>query len=341
MTRALLLVGSILIGCTEDPGLSAVEVTPSGAMERGSMVTVTWRPVDALFGERTGPLEPERITVLASAGLTFRITRATRDAIDTLVAIDASAPLGRADAELLVIEGDTMQRFAAPELFELVDPEPVMLDDGATVESRAPSESVVAWVAPRSPLELVELEAEGPGAPELAWLDADGRFDRALAFSPRPLRAVLDGARAVVVRGASEPVTLHLRRTALRLAEASPAGASLDTASPLGAPDVYVASASLRSADDAAYFSVDLAPGAIGQRLYVETRSSDPRTDTRVTIYADDRLSVLGFPSDDRGALDAVLTPPIARAGRVYIRVSAGSRFDPAHGELSLLAVMR
>lgn len=309
MTRALLLVGSILIGCTEDPGLSAVEVTPSGAMERGSMVTVTWRPVDALFGERTGPLEPERITVLASAGLTFRITRATRDAIDTLVAIDASAPLGRADAELLVIEGDTMQRFAAPELFELVDPEPVMLDDGATVESRAPSESVIAWVAPRSPLELVELEAEGPGAPELAWLDADGRFDRALAFSPRPLRAVLDGARAVVVRGASEPVTLRLRRTALRLAEASPAGASFDTASPLA--------------------------------TYTSGAPSDPRTDTRVTIYADDRLSVLGFPSDDRGALDAVLTPPIARAGRVYIRVSAGSRFDPAHGELSLLAVMR
>lgn len=341
MSRRFSLAVLFLVACSPDEGASLVEARFSAPTTRGATLRVAWEPVEGSFGDGAGALDPQSVTVLASAGLTFRITDVARERIETLVAIDASAPLGRADVELVVVEGERVLRFAAQRAFEITEAEALeVLGDETTLS--APSGAALAWVAPAAELARVELELEGSG--ELALLDADGRFPRSLAFHPSRLSAVIDGPRALALRtadGSSGQLTVRMRQVPLRSVEERAGNTSIEAASPLGLPGVYVTRSRLTSAGEGRYFSIDLAPGAVGERLYIETRSDDPATDTRVTLVRDDRASLLGPPSADLGALDTLVSPTIAIPGRHYVRVDGGSRFDPEHGAYSLLVVMR
>jgi hypothetical protein len=326
-----------LVACSPDEGSVPLEVRYVSPTTRGATLTVAWEPVEGTFGDGEGALDPESVTVMASAGLTFAIIDARRDRIETLLAIDASAPLGRADVELVVVEGERVMRFAAHEAFEITEPDGIEVLGEETTLS-APSGAALAWIAPVGGLARVEVSLDGAG--ELALLDRDGRFPRSLAFHRSSLSAVIDGPRAVAVRAGSGPFTVRTRQLPLRAVEEQAGNTSVEAAAPLGLPGGYVAASTL-TGGEARYFSIDLSRGAVGGRLYVETRSDDPATDTRITLIRDDRRSLFGPPSADLGALDTLVSPAIVSPGRYFVRVDGGSRFDPAHGAFSMLVVMR
>lgn len=315
-----------------------VSVVSSGPLARGGIYPLALERHDPLHGFTDDP----SLALAASPGLTLSVEAVSADRIDAAVAIDASAPLGTASLEVQV----GALRFSAPQALEIVDPVAIpTLADSAILSTSEAYGSAAAWIGPGSPLALVEVEAQGATAPpSLLLLDPEGRFPRDLPFRPSRLSEVIDGPRLLVLRdlaGHGDPYPVIATRRPLRAASVVAAHDSIATAALLGGPEVFVADELLSGSQDVRYYAIDLAPGAVGQSLQVETRAGDPETDTRITIIRDDQRSLLGPPSSDVGWLDTLTSPTIAYAGRHYIRVEAGSAFDPAHARYALLVVMR
>ncbi|MGN6111095.1 MAG: hypothetical protein ACTHU0_38715 [Kofleriaceae bacterium] len=304
----------------------------AGTPRRGGLVVVHLAITEPLRAWSAGDL-----AFFASPGLTVGARSVTGTALDALVAIDASAPLG--DAVLEVHAGGPAGGvFTVPAALTVIETgDAPVLHDTLHLQPDAAG-SAFAWLAPDAPLALVDLEVAASAAGALV-LDRDGAYPRPLAFAPARTE-VIDGVRGVGFHGAAGGFDVVARRTPLRAAHASATNDTFATATLLGAPGGYVADAKLQGANDARYFAVDVAYGLIGLRLRVVTLG-DPRTDTQISVFRDDQRSLLGPASSDVSALDELVTPTLPAEGRYYIRVAAGAGFDAAHDTFSLAVVTR
>lgn len=301
----------------------------AGTARRGGLVTVhlalvepgrTWTADDVAF--------------FASPGLTVGTRTVTATAIDALVAIDASAPLG--DAVLEVHAGGDV--FTVPAALAIADTgDAPVLHDALHVQPDAAG-AAFAWLDPESPLALVDL-AIGARAAGALVLDGAGVYPRPLAFATTRTE-VIDGVRGVgfYTGGGGGAFDVTARRSPLHAVTATDDNDSFATATLLGAPGGYVADAALAGPDDVRYFAVDVTDGAVGLPLRVVTLG-DAATDTRLAVVRDDQASLLGPMSNDDVALDELVTPVLPSVGRYYIRVEAGADFDAAHGTFSLAVV--
>ncbi|HEY4180847.1 MAG TPA: hypothetical protein VGM90_28575 [Kofleriaceae bacterium] len=344
MKRALLFVWSfagIGTGCgSSGSNASSLRVSQHGDLVRGSITALQLTPGDDEFFGTDSVLDAAQIELAASPGLTLQLTRATAPEIDVLVAVDASAPLGTVDLEVRI--GAEPTRFRAPAT--VVDGAPIT-ELAEKLDVNVPEGgSTLVWLAPGAPLDYVVLDAQGTsGEPVLAVLDGDGRFLPDLA-SASHREVVVDEPRAVIVRDRSGHAgSFHLTadRVALRTLAAAGGNATIASALPVGLPDAEITDAMFAGADDVHAYAVDLDTSAIGLQLTAATLGEDNDVDTRISVIADDRESLVGFPSTDRGALDTVTTPTIAVAGRYYVRVTPGSLFTPEHARYSLALVLR
>jgi hypothetical protein len=320
---------------------SSLRVSQHGDLVRGSITALQLTPGESAFG--TGEvLDAAEVELAASPGLTLQLTRAATNEIDVLVAVDASAPLGAIDLEVRI--GAEPARFKASAALRIVDGAPITeLADKLDVDVPEGGSTLV-WLAPGAPLDYVTLDVQGTsGEPVLAVLDGDGQFLPDLAAASHR-EVVVDEPRAVVVRDRSGHAgSFHLTadRVALRTLPAAAGNTTITSALPVGLPDAEITDAVFAGADDVHFYAVDLDTSTVGLQLTATTLSDDADVDTRVSVIADDRASLVGFPSTDRGALDNVTTPTLAVAGRYYVRVTPGSLFTPEHARYSLALVLR
>jgi hypothetical protein len=320
--------GDALAGAFTVTAPASAEVT-AGTPRRGGLVTVhlaltepgrTWAADDVAF--------------FASPGITLGERTITNTAIDALVAIDASAPLG--DAVLEVHAGGDV--FTVPAALAIADTgDAPVLHDTLHVQPDAAG-AAFAWLDPESPLALVDLQIQARSAGALV-LDGTGAYPRPLAFATRRTD-VLDGVRGVGFYSGSSggAFDIDARRSPLHAVTATTDNDTFATATLLGAPGGYVADATLAGPDDVRYFAVDVSDSSIGLPLRVVTLG-DARTDTKLAVVRDDQASLLGPVSADAAALDELVTPTIPAAGRYYIRVEAGAAFDASHDTFSLAVV--
>ncbi|HEY4177051.1 MAG TPA: hypothetical protein VGM90_09480 [Kofleriaceae bacterium] len=330
ITRVSLCL-ALLAACSSDSSVSPDDASltatvTAGTPQRGGLVAVHLAPVEE--GRTWSDVE-----LFATPGLTVDARNVTATEIDALVAIDASAPLG--DATIEIHSGTDV--FSAPAAVRVADAaDAPALRDTLHVQPDAAGASF-AWIAPASSLALVDLEMNVPGAGTIV-LDAEGTYPRPLAFTTTR-SAVLDGVRGVAFY-ASDAFDVTAHRYPLRAIANGTDNTTFANATLLGTPDANVADAFLTGPDDARYFAVDIADASIGQRLRVLTLG-DARTDTKIAVFRDDHVSLLGPVSDDTTMLDELVTPTVSVAGRYYIRVTAGAGFDATHSTFSLTAVTR
>lgn len=288
----------------------------------------------ALVHARLEIVEPSRawadVKMFASPGITVRTNTVTDTAIDALVAIDASSPLGDATLEVRTVNNV----FTIPAALSITDNvDAPILHDELHVQADAAG-AAFAWLDPESPLALVDVTTRDA---EVIVLDDHGAYPRPIAFS-RTQTDVIDGVRGIGFHTANRGAfDVTATRWPLRAVTATSDNRDFASATRLDAPGAYVANATL---DEPRYFAVDVDPGSTGQRLRVVTLG-DRETDTRISVYSDDRASLLGGPSSDDGALDELVTPTIPSGGRYYIRVEPGAAFDPSHPTFSLAVVTR
>jgi hypothetical protein len=349
---ALTLALALAAACTDDeravttpaaapaPAAATMLDVSASSLERGSLSTLSFTRRDS--APAFGSVDPAAIAIKASPGVTFSITGATVDRIDALVAVDASAPIGNVSLE--IVAGATTH--SATEAIAIVDgAPPAFVAATTTVTFTGESRSALLWIDPLAPLAFVEIAMIAP-RPDVGFvlLEPDGRFSKDLSPRAGPVRRVIGAPRGLIVRDASRapsPITLAMRRRTIREEKDVAKHLTIAEASVLGAPDVYVARMEL-AAGETHFYSVDVAAGAVGLRLRVETLPSalGGETDTRLAVFRDDQQTMLGAPSTDHDLLDALTTATIPSAGRHYIRVETGSAFDPAHAEYALLVTL-
>ncbi|HEY4058205.1 MAG TPA: PPC domain-containing protein [Kofleriaceae bacterium] len=329
ITLSLVLLAACSTSSDNDADATAAADVTAGTPQRGGLVEVHLAPIDP-----NHTWSATDVAFFASPGLTIDAQTITDSEITALVAIDASAPLG--DAAIEVHSGGEV--FAAPAAFTVEDvAEALVLHDTLHVQPDAAG-AAFAWVAPASPLDLVDVDVTNSAGTIV--LDSDGTYPRPLAFAATQT-SVIDGVRGVgFYVGTNGAFDVSARRYPLRAVTPTGDGTTFGTATLLGAPGGYVADVRLASADDVHYFAVDVTDASIGQRLRAITLG-DPRTDTKLAVFRDDQASMLGPISNDTSALDELVTSTVPLAGRYYIRVTAGAGFDPAHPTFALAVVTR
>lgn len=344
-----LACGVLALGCGSDPSTpeapapsspaaASAEMEGAAPLARGTLSPVRFvrRAPSPDFAPALGA--DAGVTIRASEGLSFVVTDVTSDRVEALAAVDASAPLGGAAVE--IVQGDTT--YAVSGDLAVIDAEPARFAaESTTLEFDDARASQLLWLDPASAHAFVTVETSAPDA-GLILLDSEGKFPRELTLHAGTIRTVIAGPRALVVARPREggSLTLTLHRRSVRAAGDAKPGAVVSEAGVLGPPDVYVERATLVEGE-AHYYAVDIASGAIGQRLQIETLAGDPATDTRLTVLRDDRVAVLGAPSDDLDAHDRLTSEALPAPGRYFVRVEPGSAFDPAHADYGLVVMFQ
>jgi hypothetical protein len=185
---------------------------------------------------------------------------------------------------------------------------------------------------------MAALSSDPNATPGFALLPASGKFDDLLSFGASAAQIQETGSDKFYLvyfdNSGFSGYPFSLRATsataAATAAEAEPneteAQAKLATALPF-----LLTTATLSSVDDVDFVSLDVVAGQIGKRIHVLTAGGDPQTDTVVEVFGPAATGSgtvsLGGPSADTNFHEDLVSAPITKAGKHFVKVTASQGF--------------